>query len=323
MQGLNLSQPGLRHDPQWYRTAVFYEVLVRAFSDSKGSGSGDFRGLIERLDYLQWLGIDCLWLPPFYASPLRDGGYDISDYKAVLPEFGTLPEFIELVSQAHARGIRIVTDLVMNHTSDQHPWFQFSRTEPSGPFGDYYVWSDTDAPYSEARIIFIDTEVSNWTFDPIRRQFFWHRFFSHQPDLNFENPRVTTEMFDVVRFWMDLGIDGFRLDAIPYLFEEEGTNCENLAGRTGSSPTCAPWSTRSTPAGSCWPRRTSRRPRWSTTSAPRRRPSARCASTSRSCPGSTTRCARSGPRRSSTCSPTPRPSRAGRSGARSCATTTS
>ena len=233
MQGLNLSQPGLRHDPQWYRTAVFYEVLVRAFSDSKGSGSGDFRGLIERLDYLQWLGIDCLWLPPFYASPLRDGGYDISDYKAVLPEFGTLPEFIELVSQAHARGIRIVTDLVMNHTSDQHPWFQFSRTEPSGPFGDYYVWSDTDAPYSEARIIFIDTEVSNWTFDPIRRQFFWHRFFSHQPDLNFENPRVRAEMFDVVRFWMDLGIDGFRLDAIPYLFEEEGTNCENLSRTHG------------------------------------------------------------------------------------------
>ena len=158
-------------------TAVFYEVLVRAFSDSKGSGSGDFRGLIERLDYLQWLGVDCLWLPPFYASPLRDGGYDISDYKAVLPEFGTLPEFIELVSQAHARGIRIVTDLVMNHTSDQHPWFQVSRTEPDGPYGDYYVWSDTDAPYSEARIIFVDTEVSNWTFDPVRRQFFWHRFF--------------------------------------------------------------------------------------------------------------------------------------------------
>ena len=228
MQGLNLSQPGLRHDPQWYRTAVFYEVLVRAFSDSKGSGSGDLRGLIERLDYLQWLGIDCLWLPPFYASPLRDGGYDISDYKAVLPEFGTLPEFTELLSQAHARGIRIVTDLVMNHTSDQHPWFQLSRAEPDGPFGDYYVWSDSDAPYSEARIIFIDTEVSNWTFDPIRRQFFWHRFFSHQPDLNFDNPRVREEMFDVVRYWMDLGIDGFRLDAVPYLFEEEGTNCENL-----------------------------------------------------------------------------------------------
>jgi len=228
VQGLNLSQPGLRHDPQWYRTAVFYEVLVRAFADSKGSGSGDFSGLIARLDYLQWLGIDCLWLPPFYASPLRDGGYDIADFQAVLPEFGTLPEFIELVSQAHARGIRIITDLVMNHTSDQHPWFQASRAEPEGPFGDYYVWSDSDEGYSDARIIFVDTEVSNWSFDPVRRQFFWHRFFSHQPDLNFENPRVQEEMFDIVRFWMDLGIDGFRLDAVPYLFEEEGTNCENL-----------------------------------------------------------------------------------------------
>ncbi len=228
MQGLNLSQPGLKHDPHWFRTAVFYEVLVRAFADSKGSGAGDFTGLVQRLDYLQWLGIDCLWLPPFYASPLRDGGYDISDYTAVLPEFGTLPEFIELVSQAHARGIRIVTDLVMNHTSDQHPWFQASRADPEGPYGDFYVWSDNDEKYADARIIFVDTEVSNWTFDPIRRQFFWHRFFSHQPDLNFENPDVQEAMFDIVRFWMDLGIDGFRLDAVPYLFEEEGTNCENL-----------------------------------------------------------------------------------------------
>jgi len=228
MLGLNLSQPGLKHDPHWFRTAVFYEVLVRAFGDSKSSGAGDFTGLIQRLEYLQWLGIDCLWLPPFYASPLRDGGYDISDYTAVLPEFGTLPEFTELVSHAHARGIRIVTDLVMNHTSDQHPWFQASRSDRKGPYGDYYVWSDTDAQYSDARVIFVDTEVSNWTFDPVRRQFFWHRFFSHQPDLNFENPAVQAAMFDVVRFWMDLGIDGFRLDAVPYLFEEEGTNCENL-----------------------------------------------------------------------------------------------
>jgi maltose alpha-D-glucosyltransferase / alpha-amylase len=228
MQGLNLSQPGLKHDPHWFRTAVFYEVLVRAFADSKGSGAGDFTGLVQRLDYLQWLGIDCLWLPPFYASPLRDGGYDISDYTAVLPEFGTLPEFTELVSQAHARGIRIVTDLVMNHTSDQHPWFQASRADPEGPYGDFYVWSDNDEKYADARIIFVDSEVSNWTFDPIRRQFFWHRFFSHQPDLNFENPDVQEAMFDIVRFWMDLGIDGFRLDAVPYLFEEEGTNCENL-----------------------------------------------------------------------------------------------
>lgn len=228
MQGLNLSQPGLKHDPQWFKKAVFYEVLVRAFADSKGVGAGDFTGLIQRLDYLQWLGVDCLWLPPFYASPLRDGGYDIADYKAVLPEFGTLPEFTELVSQAHARGIRIVTDLVMNHTSDQHPWFQASRAEPDGPYGNFYVWSDSDDGYDDARIIFVDTEVSNWTFDPVRRQFFWHRFFSHQPDLNFENEAVQDAMFDVVRFWMDLGIDGFRLDAVPYLYEEEGTNCENL-----------------------------------------------------------------------------------------------
>ena len=227
MQGLNLSQPGLRHDPEWFKTAVFYEVLVRAFGDSTGSGAGDFNGLIQRLDYLQWLGVDCLWLPPFYASPLRDGGYDISDYTQVLPEFGTLPDFKELVSQAHARGIRIITDFVMNHTSDQHPWFQASRSDPDGPFGDFYVWSDTDELYSDARIIFIDTEVSNWTFDPIRRQFFWHRFFSHQPDLNFENPAVHEAMFDIVRFWMDMGIDGFRLDAVPYLYEEEGHNGEN------------------------------------------------------------------------------------------------
>ncbi|HEX5427934.1 MAG TPA: maltose alpha-D-glucosyltransferase [Pedococcus sp.] len=227
MQGLNLPETGLRRDTEWFRTAVFYEVLVRAFGDSKGTGSGDFTGLINRLDYLQWLGIDCLWLPPFYASPLRDGGYDIADYTQVLPEFGTLPDFQELVSQAHARGIRVVTDLVMNHTSDQHPWFQASRAEPDGPFGDFYVWSDTDEKYSDARIIFIDTEVSNWTFDPIRRQFFWHRFFSHQPDLNFENEAVHEAMFDVVRFWFDMGIDGFRLDAVPYLYEEEGHNCEN------------------------------------------------------------------------------------------------
>ncbi len=218
---------GLREDPEWFRTAVFYEVLVRAFADSTGSGSGDFRGLLERLDYLRWLGVDCLWIPPFYASPLRDGGYDIADYTAVLPEFGTLEDFAELVAQAHARGIRIITDLVMNHTSDQHAWFQASRRDPDGPYGDYYVWSDTDERYAGTRVIFVDTEASNWTFDPVRRQFFWHRFFSHQPDLNFENPRVEAEIHDVVRFWLRLGIDGFRLDAVPYLFEQEGHSGEN------------------------------------------------------------------------------------------------
>ncbi|PID53810.1 MAG: maltose alpha-D-glucosyltransferase [Micrococcales bacterium] len=222
------SRPGLAADPNWYRTAVFYEVLVRAFSDSTGSGTGDFVGLTNRLDYLEWLGVDCLWLPPFYASPLRDGGYDVSDYTAVLPEFGTLAEFTDLVSQAHTRGMRVVLDLVMNHTSDTHPWFQASRADPEGPYGDFYVWSDTDEAYADARIIFVDTETSNWTFDPVRRQYYWHRFFSHQPDLNFENPQVQEAIFDVVRFWLDKGIDGFRLDAVPYLFEEEGTNCENL-----------------------------------------------------------------------------------------------
>jgi maltose alpha-D-glucosyltransferase/alpha-amylase len=228
VQGLDVHAPGLKHDPNWYRKAVFYEVVVRAFADSNGSGSGDLTGLTSKLDYLQWLGVDCLWLPPFFASPLRDGGYDISDYCAILPEFGTLPDFTELVSQAHARGLRVITDLVMNHTSDQHPWFQASRSDPEGPYGDFYVWSDSEEKYGDARIIFVDTETSNWTFDPVRRQYYWHRFFSHQPDLNFENEDVCEAVLDVVRFWLDLGIDGFRLDAVPYLFEEEGTNCENL-----------------------------------------------------------------------------------------------
>jgi maltose alpha-D-glucosyltransferase/alpha-amylase len=219
---------GLREDPSWHRTAVFYEVMIRSFSDSTGAGTGDLRGLIDRLDYLQWLGVDCLWLPPFFPSPMRDGGYDVSDYTAIAPQYGTMADFAELIEQSHTRGIRIVIDLVMNHTSDQHPWFQASRSDPEGPYGDFYVWSDDNTRYGDARIIFVDTETSNWTFDPVRRQYFWHRFFSHQPDLNFENPRVVDAMFDVARFWLRMGIDGFRLDAVPYLFEAEGTNCENL-----------------------------------------------------------------------------------------------
>ena len=215
-------------DTTWFQRAVFYEVLVRAFYDQNADGSGDLRGLIERLDYLQWLGVDCLWLPPFYDSPLRDGGYDIRDFYKVLPEFGTVDDFVALLDAAHKRGLRVITDLVMNHTSDTHAWFQESRRDPSGPYSDYYVWSDTDQRYGDARIIFVDTEESNWTFDPVRRQFFWHRFFSHQPDLNYANPQVQDEMLNVLRFWLDLGIDGFRLDAVPYLFEAEGTNCENL-----------------------------------------------------------------------------------------------
>jgi len=215
-------------NPEWFKGAVFYEVLVRAFSDSNGDGTGDLRGLASRLDYLEWLGVDCLWLPPFYASPLRDGGYDISDFRAVLPEFGSVDDFVYLLDEAHKRGIRVITDLVLNHTSDAHPWFQQSRTDPDGPYGDYYVWGDDDSRYADARVIFVDTETSNWTYDPVRGQFYWHRFFSHQPDLNFENPDVQEAMLDTLRFWLNLGIDGFRLDAVPYLFEQEGTNCENL-----------------------------------------------------------------------------------------------
>jgi maltose alpha-D-glucosyltransferase/alpha-amylase len=214
-------------DPLWFKRAVFYEVLIRGFRDSNGDGTGDIRGLTEKLDYLQWLGVDCVWLLPIYRSPLRDGGYDISDFMKVLPEFGDLGDFVQLVDEAHKRGMRIIADLVMNHSSDQHPWFQASRSDPEGPYGDYYVWSDTDEPYSEARIIFVDTEKSNWTWDPVREQFYWHRFFSHQPDLNYENPAVQDEMIDVLKFWLDLGIDGFRLDAVPYLFEELGHNGEN------------------------------------------------------------------------------------------------
>jgi maltose alpha-D-glucosyltransferase / alpha-amylase len=221
-----LPPPGT--DPEWYKRAVFYEVLVRGFADSNADGVGDLRGMIEKLDYLQWLGVDCLWLPPFFASPLRDGGYDVSDYTAVLPEFGDIEDFKEFLDSAHARGMRVIIDFVMNHTSDQHPWFQASRSDPEGDYGDFYVWADDDTGYADARIIFVDTESSNWTFDPVRRQYFWHRFFSHQPDLNFENPKVQEAIIDALRFWLDIGIDGFRLDAVPYLFEEEGTNCENL-----------------------------------------------------------------------------------------------
>jgi maltose alpha-D-glucosyltransferase / alpha-amylase len=222
----HLPAPGT--DPEWFKRAVFYEVLVRSFKDSDGDGVGDLRGLIEKLDFLEWLGVDCLWLPPFYPSPLRDGGYDVSDYKNVLPEFGTLEDFGRFVRLAHDRGMRVIVDFVMNHTSDQHAWFQSSREDPGGPYGDFYVWADDDTGYPDARIIFVDTETSNWAFDPVRRQYYWHRFFSHQPDLNYENPAVGEAVIDALRFWLDLGIDGFRLDAVPYLFEEEGTNCENL-----------------------------------------------------------------------------------------------
>ncbi len=215
-------------DPRWFQHAVFYEILVRGFFDANGDGTGDLRGVTEKLDYLQWLGVDCLWLLPFYQSPLRDGGYDISDFWTILPEYGDLADAVELVEESHRRGIRIIADLVMNHTSDQHPWFLESRQDRTNPKADWYVWGDDDTRYAGARIIFVDTEKSNWTLDPQRGQFYWHRFFSHQPDLNYDNPEVADTMLDVLRYWLDIGLDGFRLDAVPYLFEREGTNGENL-----------------------------------------------------------------------------------------------
>jgi maltose alpha-D-glucosyltransferase / alpha-amylase len=215
-------------DPLWFKKAVFYEVYLRGFYDANGDGSGDFRGLIEKLDYIQWLGVDCVWLLPMYASPLRDGGYDIADFLSLHPDYGKVEDFRSFVEAAHQRGIRVIADLVMNHTSSEHPWFQESRSSPDNAKADWYVWSDKDDRYTDARIIFIDTETSNWTWDPVREAYYWHRFFSHQPDLNYENPEVQEAMLDVLRFWLDLGIDGFRLDAVPYLYEEEGTICENL-----------------------------------------------------------------------------------------------
>ncbi len=214
--------------PDWFKTAVFYEVLVRSFRDADGNGTGDFKGLIEKLDYLHWLGVDCLWVPPFFSSPLRDGGYDVADYTNILPEIGTTEDFHEFIAEAHKRDIKVIIDFVMNHTSDAHPWFQASRSDPDGPYGDFYVWSDTDELYQDARIIFVDTEPSNWTWDPVRQQYYWHRFFAHQPDLNFDNPKVMEAMLEAMSFWLDMGLDGFRLDAVPYLYERPATNGENL-----------------------------------------------------------------------------------------------
>jgi maltose alpha-D-glucosyltransferase/alpha-amylase len=210
---------------------VFYEVYVRAFADSNGDGIGDLRGLVSKLDYVKELGVDCLWLLPLYPSPLRDDGYDIADFYKIHPDYGTVDDFRVLVEEAHRRELRVIADLVPNHSSDQNPWFQASR-DPDHPdhetYRDWYVWSPTDQPYSETRIIFLDTEPSNWTWDPVRGEYFWHRFFHHQPDLNYDNPAVQEEMLKVVRFWLEQGIDGFRVDAVPYLYEREGTNCENL-----------------------------------------------------------------------------------------------
>ena len=218
----------MQNNSRWYKDAVFYEVSVRAFKDSNGDGNGDLRGLAEKLDYLQTLGVDCIWIMPIYPSPLKDDGYDIADYYNIAETFGTLDDFKVLIKEAHDREIRIITDLVLNHTSDQHPWFQASRSDRNSPYRDYYVWSDDDQKYKDARIIFIDTEPSNWTWDEKTEQYYWHRFYASQPDLNFDNLKVQEEMLNIARFWLDLGIDGFRADAVPYLFEREGTNCENL-----------------------------------------------------------------------------------------------
>ncbi|MCL4562298.1 MAG: maltose alpha-D-glucosyltransferase [Chloroflexi bacterium] len=215
-------------DLLWYKNAVFYEIYVRAFADGNGDGKGDFAGLTSKLDYLVALGVDCLWIMPMYPSPLLDDGYDISDYTHIHPDYGSMQDFKTFLTAAHDRGLKVIVDLVLNHTSDQHPWFQAARRDAKSPYRDYYVWSDTDRKYSEARIIFVDIEKSNWSWDDAAGEYYWHRFYASQPDLNYDNPSVQEEMRNVVKFWLDLGIDGFRADAVPYLFEREGTNCENL-----------------------------------------------------------------------------------------------
>ncbi|KAL0223193.1 hypothetical protein P9112_002583 [Eukaryota sp. TZLM1-RC] len=215
-------------DPLWFKDAVFYELYVRAFSDSNASGSGDFMGLTSKLAYLKWLGVDVIWILPHYPSPLFDDGYDVADYTNVHPDYGTLSDFDRFISAAHDFGLKVLVDFVVNHTSDQHPWFQAARSDRNSPYRDYYVWSDTDSKYKDVRIIFCDTESSNWTYDEIAGQYYWHRFFSSQPDLNYDNPQVKEEIFNAIRFWCRKGIDGFRVDAVPYLIQREGTSCENL-----------------------------------------------------------------------------------------------
>lgn len=212
----------------WYRDAIFYEVHVKCFYDSNNDGIGDFEGMRQKLDYLKTLGVDCIWLLPFYKSPLKDDGYDISDYYSIQPEYGTMDDFQRFLDDAHASGIRVIADLVLNHVSDQNQWFQEAKKDRNSPKRNWFVWSDTDKKYKDARIIFIDTEISNWAWEPNSRQYYWHRFYSSQPDLNYDNPEVREEMKNVIRFWLKKGLDGFRCDAVPYLFEREGTSCENL-----------------------------------------------------------------------------------------------
>jgi len=220
--------PPVTTDRDWYKDCIIYEVSVRSFFDSNNDGNGDIPGLTSQLDYIQSLRVDCIWLLPFYSSPLRDGGYDIADFRNLHPDYGTIHDFEHFLEEAHRRGIRVITELVVNHTSDQHEWFIQARSDPNSAYRDYYLWSDNEQRYPDARIIFTDTERSNWTWDHEAGQYFWHRFFSHQPDLNYDNLQVQQEILDVCAFWLDLGVDGLRLDAVPYLFEREGTNCENL-----------------------------------------------------------------------------------------------
>ncbi len=225
-----MSEPlDLKDDPLWFKDVIVYQLHVKTFFDSNADGYGDFAGLLEKLDYIEQLGVNCLWLLPFYPSPLRDDGYDIADYVSINPLYGSMQDAKNFVREAHRRGIKVITELVVNHTSDQHEWFQRARLAPAGTSErDFYVWSETDEVFRDARIIFVDTESSNWTWDSQAKQYYWHRFFHHQPDLNFDNPDVTEAVLNVMRFWLDIGVDGFRLDAIPYLIERDGTNCENL-----------------------------------------------------------------------------------------------
>jgi maltose alpha-D-glucosyltransferase / alpha-amylase len=222
-------RPSRHESPDWYKDAIIYQLHIKAYMDSDGNGIGDFKGLLERLDHVERLGVTAIWVLPFYPSPLRDDGYDIADYKSINEVYGTMRDFKRFVDEAHRRGISVITELVINHTSDQHPWFQRARQAPKGSAArDFYVWHDDDKRYDQTRIIFLDTETSNWTWDPVAEQFFWHRFYSHQPDLNFDNPKVLEEVIKVMYFWLDKGVDGLRLDAIPYLVERDGTNNENL-----------------------------------------------------------------------------------------------
>jgi len=223
------AEHGLDRDPLWYKDAVIYELHVKSFFDANNDGVGDFAGLIEKLDYIADLGVNTIWLLPFYPSPLRDDGYDIADYRGVHPDYGSHADLRRFIDEAHARELRVVIELVFNHTSDQHPWFQRARrAKPGSVARNFYVWSDTDTKYAGTRVIFLDTEKSNWTWDPIANAYYWHRFYAHQPDLNYDNPHVLRAMLAVLRYWVRMGVDGFRLDAVPYLVEREGTSNENL-----------------------------------------------------------------------------------------------